>query len=50
MARRSPRLIRAVTVAPSDNSLGCGHGLQLRPIDAALADFVAHSRPLAELA
>ena len=45
-----PRRITAAPVIPSNTSLRSGHGLMLRPLDAALEDFVAHSRPLAELA
>ena len=45
-----PRRISAAPVAPSNTSLSSGHGLALRPLEIALDDFVAHSRPLAELA
>ncbi|MCA1653978.1 MAG: family 1 glycosylhydrolase [Sphingomicrobium sp.] len=44
------RILPATTATPSNTSLGSGHGTLLRPLSAALDDFVRHSRPLAELA
>ena len=45
-----PRRIVPAGGVASNTSLGSGHGTLLRPLGAALDDFVRHSRPLAELA
>ena len=43
------RILPAPSEAASNTSLASGHGTMLRPLGAALDEFVAQSRPLAEL-